>query len=170
MLQYYSKESDEPRIIRFYSQDAGEIRQMEIERQRRIEMKRIEADQLWGMMQQQQKEGDQNMLRYLRAKQKWQQLVHQRRLAEIRCYGQDGGAVRRPRPRLARSDGSRTSRDSNSESRGNDSGDVAGDEQTHRVRDRINKDGTTNRTAFEGLDSSGKINGESKKQNRCNAR
>ncbi|MDA8532035.1 protein kinase [bacterium] len=159
MLQYYAKEGDEPKIISFYSQDAGEIRRMEIERHQRIQSKRVEADRQWGLMQQQQKEGDQNMLRYLRAKQKWQHLGHQSRLDAIRYYEQDGEPVRRSRPRLARSDGSRTSRDSNSASGGNDgSNDVVGDERTHRARDRTNvKGGAGIRREFEGLDSSGQI-------------
>ena len=163
MLQYYMEEGDEPKVIHFYSQDAGEIRRMEMDRQWRVECKRAEADQQWGLMQQQQKEGDQNMLRYLRAKQKWQQLAHRSRLASIRCYQQDGEPVCRSRPRLARSDGSRTSRDSGTASGGNNgSKDAAGNEQSRSAGDRINVKsaigGAAVRRAFERLDSSGEIN------------
>ena len=162
MLQYYLKEGDEPQAIHFYSQDAGEIRRMELDRQRRVELKRVEADQQWGLMQQQQKEGDQNMLRYLRAKQKWHQLAHRSRLASIRCYQHAGEPVRRSRARLARSDGSRTSRDSGTASGNDGSKDVAANEQSHSARDRTNiksgMGGAAVRRAFEGLDSSGEIN------------
>jgi predicted Ser/Thr protein kinase len=164
MQQYYANGGEEPELAWFYS-----VHRVLLSDRR--ESKRIEADRQWRLMQLQEKEADQKKLKQMRVWLQWNRLVHLCRLSAIRHRERNrepDEPARRSRPALARSDGSRGSRNSDAASAGNGNSassgaTVAADEQTHRAvggnaHTNANDNGVASRGAtFEGLDSSGEI-------------